>query len=220
VTDSSKKGDALKMPKISLYNRDGEQVDEIEIQAALFEAPFKQGALHQTVVSQATRRRLGTASSKDRSEVRGGGAKPWPQKGTGRSRHGSTRSPIWVGGGVTFGPQPRDFGTKVPKKMRRAALKSALSDKVREGKLILVDDFAIDTPQTKKMAALLDKLKVSGGALIVGDQPDMNVIKAARNLPRVKTILARQLNSLDILTYNYLVMSKAALQQVEEVFGG
>ncbi len=208
------------MPKISLYNRDGEQVDEIEIQAALFEAPFKQGALHQTVVSQATRRRLGTASSKDRSEVRGGGAKPWPQKGTGRSRHGSTRSPIWVGGGVTFGPQPRDFGTKVPKKMRRAALKSALSDKVREGKLILVDDFAIDTPQTKKMAALLDKLKVSGGALIVGDQPDMNVIKAARNLPRVKTILARQLNSLDILTYNYLVMSKAALQQVEEVFGG
>ncbi len=208
------------MPKISLYNRDGEQVDEIEIQAALFEAPFKQGALHQTVVSQATRRRLGTASSKDRSEVRGGGTKPWPQKGTGRSRHGSTRSPIWVGGGVTFGPHPRDFGTKVPKKMRRAALKSALSDKVREGKLILVDDFAIDTPQTKKMAALLDKLKVSGGALIVGDQPDMNVIKAARNLPRVKTILARQLNSLDILTYNYLVMSKAALQQVEEVFGG
>lgn len=208
------------MPKISLYNRDGEQVDEIEIQATLFEAPFKQGALHQTVVSQATRRRLGTASSKDRSEVRGGGTKPWPQKGTGRSRHGSTRSPIWVGGGATFGPQPRDFGTKVPKKMRRAALKSALSDKVREGKLILVDDFAIDTPQTKKMAALLDKLKVSGGALIVGDQPDMNVIKAARNLPRVKTILARQLNSLDILTYNYLVMSKAALQQVEEVFGG
>ncbi len=208
------------MPKISLYNRDGEQVDEIEIQAALFEAPFKQGALHQTVVSQATRRRLGTASSKDRSEVRGGGTKPWPQKGTGRSRHGSTRSPIWVGGGATFGPHPRDFGTKVPKKMRRAALKSALSDKLREGKLILVDDFAIDTPQTKKMAALLDKLKVSGGALIVGDQPDMNVIKAARNLPKVKTILARQLNSLDILTYNYLVMSKAALQQVEEVFGG
>jgi large subunit ribosomal protein L4 len=208
------------MPKLSLYNRDGEQVDEIEIQAALFEAPFKQGALHQTVVSQATRRRLGTASSKDRSEVSGGGTKPWPQKGTGRSRHGSTRSPIWVGGGATFGPQPRDFSTKVPKKMRRAALKSALSDKVREGKLILVDDFAIDTPQTKKMAALLDKLKVSGGALIVGDQPDMNVIKAARNLPRVKTILARQLNSLDILTYNYLVMSKAALQQVEEVFGG
>ena len=208
------------MPKLSLYNRDGEQVDEIEVQAVLFEAPLKQGALHQTAVSQAARRRQGTASSKDRSEVRGGGSKPWPQKGTGRSRHGSSRSPIWVGGGATFGPRPRDFGTKVPRKMRRAALKSALSDKVKEGKLMVVDDFAIDTPQTKKMAALLDKLKVSGGALIVCDQPDLNVIKAARNLPKVKTILARQLNVLDILTYNYLVMSKAALEQVEEVFGG
>jgi len=208
------------MPKLSLYNRDGEQVDEIEVQAGLFEAPLKQGALHQTAVSQAARRRQGTASSKDRSEVRGGGSKPWPQKGTGRSRHGSSRSPIWVGGGATFGPHPRDFSTKVPKKMRRAALKSALSDKVKEGKLIVVDDFSIDTPQTKKMAALLDKLKVSGGALIVCDKPDLNVIKAARNLPKVKTILARQLNVLDILTYNYLVMSKAALEQVEEVFGG
>lgn len=208
------------MPKLSLYNRDGEQVDEIEVQAVLFEAPFKQGALHQTAVSQAARRRLGSASSKDRSEVSGGGSKPWPQKGTGRSRHGSTRSPIWVGGGATFGPHPRDFGTKVPKKMRRAALKSALSDKVKEGKLMVVDDFAIDTPQTKKMVALLDNLKVTGGALIVSDQPDMNLIKAARNLPKVKTILGRQLNVLDILTYNYLVMSKAALEQVEEVFGG
>lgn len=208
------------MPKLSLYNRDGEQVDEIEVQAVLFEAPFKQGALHQTAVSQAARRRLGSASSKDRSEVSGGGSKPWPQKGTGRSRHGSTRSPIWVGGGATFGPHPRDFGTKVPKKMRRAALKSALSDKVKEGKLMVVDDFAIDTPQTKKMVALLDNLKVTGGALIVSDQPDMNLIKAARNLPKVKTILGRQLNVLDILTYNYLIMSKAALEQVEEVFGG
>jgi len=208
------------MPKLSLYNRDGEQVDEIEVQAVLFEAPFKQGALHQTAVSQAARRRLGTASSKDRSEVSGGGSKPWPQKGTGRSRHGSSRSPIWVGGGATFGPHPRDFGTKVPKKMRRAALKSALSDKVKEGKLMVVDDFAIDTPQTKKMVALLDNLKVTGGALIVSDQPDLNLIKAARNLPKVKTILGRQLNVLDILTYNYLVMSKAALEQVEEVFGG
>jgi len=208
------------MPKLSLYNRDGEQVDEIEVQASLFGAPLKKGALHQTAVSQAARRRQGTASSKDRSEVKGGGSKPWPQKGTGRSRHGSTRSPIWVGGGATFGPHPRDFSTRVPKKMRRAALKSALSDKVNEGKLIVVDDFAIDTPQTKKVAALLEKLKVNGGALIVSEQPDLNIIKGARNLPRVKTTLARQLNVLDILTYNYLVMSRAALQQVEEVFGG
>ncbi len=208
------------MPKLSLYNRDGEQVDEIELQASLFGAPLKRGALHQTAVSQAARRRQGTASSKDRSEVRGSGSKPWPQKGTGRARHGSVKSPIWVGGGVTFGPHPRDFSTKVPKKMRRAALRSALSDKVNDGKLIVVDDYAIDTPQTKKVAALLEKLNITGGALIAIDQPDLNIIKGARNLPRVKTILARQLNVLDILTYNYLVMSKAALQQAEEVFGG
>lgn len=208
------------MPKLTLYSKDGEQVDEIEVQADLFEAPLKRGALHQTVVSQAARRRQGTASSKGRSEVRASGSKPWPQKGTGRARHGSVASPIWVGGGVTFGPHPRDFSTKVPKKMRRAALKSALSDKVKEGKLIVVDDFAVDTPQTKKVVALLEKLNVTGGAMIVSDQPDTNLIKGARNLPKVKTILARQLNVLDILTYNYLVMSKAALQQVEEVFGG
>ncbi len=208
------------MPKISLYNRDGEQVDEIEVQASLFGAPLNQGALYQTAVSQTARRRQGTASSKDRSEVRGGGDKPWPQKGTGRARHGSTNSPIWVGGGVTFGPKPRDYSKSVPKKMKRVALKSALSDKYKEGKVVIVDDFAIDAPKTKQMVALLGQLKVEGGALVVNAQPDMNVIMAARNLPKVKTILARQLNVLDILSYNYLVMSKDALEQVEEVFGG
>lgn len=208
------------MPKISIYNSDGEHVDEIEVQAGLFGAPLKQGALHQVAVSQASRRRLGTAASKDRSEVRGSGSKPWPQKGTGRARHGSTRSPIWSGGGVIFGPHPRDFGTKVPKKMRRVALKSALSDKVREGKLLVVDKFEFEAPRTKKMFDLLNKLKVSGSALIVNVDPDRNIIKSARNLPGVKTILVRQLNVLDILSYKYLVISRAALQQVEEVFGG
>ncbi len=208
------------MPKLALFNKEGEKVEDVEVSENIFAAPLKQGALHQTVVVQATRRRQGTASSKDRSEVRGGGSKPWPQKGTGRARHGSTRSPLWAGGGVTFGPHPRDYNPKVPKKMRRAALKSALSDKVNEGKLILVDHYGIDAPKTKQMASLLDNLKVNGGALVVLDQPDVNLIKAARNLPRVKTVNARQLNTLDIITYNYLVMSKAALQQVEEVFGG
>ncbi len=208
------------MPKLSLYNRDGEQVDEIEVQASLFGAPLKKGALYQTAVSQAARRRQGTASTKDRSEVRGGGDKPWPQKGTGRARHGSVNSPIWVGGGVTFGPKPRDYHKTVPKKMRRAALKSALSDKYNEGKLVVVDDFAIDAPKTKQMAAMLDHLKVDSGALVVNALSDDNVIKAARTLPKVKTILARQLNVLDILNHDYLVMSKDALEQVEEVFGG
>ena len=208
------------MPKLSLYNRDGEQVDEIEVQASLFGAPLKKGALYQTAVSQAARRRQGTASTKGRSEVRGGGDKPWPQKGTGRARHGSVNSPIWVGGGVTFGPKPRDYHKTVPKKMRRAALKSALSDKYNEGKLVIVDDYAIDAPKTKQMVSMLDHLNVDGGALVVNAQSDNNVIKSARNLPRVKTILARQLNVLDILNHDYLVMSKDALEQVEEVFGG
>ncbi len=208
------------MPKLSLYNKDGEQVDQIEAQDAIFAAPIKPAAMHQAVVSQAARKRLGTASSRDRGEIRGGSSKPWPQKGTGRSRHGSTNSPIWTGGGVAFGPQPRDYDPKMPKKMRRAALKSALSDKVNEGKLLVVDEFVFDAPQTKIMAGLLKKLNVSDGALIVSDQPDLNMIKAARNLPRVKTILARQLNVLDVLTYDHLVMSKAALKEVEEVFGG
>jgi len=208
------------MPKLSLYNNEGEQVDQIEVPEALFAAPIRQGAMHQAAVSQAARRRLGTASTRDRDEIRGGAGKPWPQKGTGRSRHGSTTSPIWTGGGVAFGPRPRDYDPKMPKKMRRAALKSALSDKVNDGKLLVIDAFVFEAPQTKIMAGLLKKLNVNDGALIVSDQPDLNMIKAARNLPRVKTILARQLNVLDILTYNHLVISKEALKQVEEVFGG
>lgn len=208
------------MPTVSLFNSDGEAIKKIKLPDTLFAAPIKKGALYQTAVSQSARRRQGTASSKDRSEVRGGGAKPWPQKGTGRARHGSSRSPIWVGGGATFGPHPRNFGTSVPKKMRRVALKSALSDKFKDGKIMVVDDFQFAEPQTKKMTLLLSNLKVDGGALIVSAKTDLNLIKSARNLPRVKTILARQLNVLDILTYNYLVMNQDALKQVEEVFGG
>jgi large subunit ribosomal protein L4 len=213
------KGEALIMPKLTLYNRDGEEVSEVEVRAELFAAPIKKGALYHTAVAQRARRRQGTAATKGRSFVRGGGAKPWPQKGTGRARHGSIRSPIWVGGAVTFGPHPRSFGYKVPKKIRRAAFCSALSAKVREGKLIVVDDFKIERPQTKAMVRLLENLKASGGALIVTAQTDENVIKSARNLPGVNTITAPQLNVLDILNHNYLVLSQDALEKVEEVFG-
>lgn len=207
------------MAKLALYNRDGEQVGEIEVQAALFEAPMKQGALYQTAVSQAANRRQGTAASRDRGEVRGGGGKPWPQKGTGRARHGSTRSPIWVGGGTVFGPHPRDYGFTVPKKVRRAALKSVLSAKVREGKLLVVDDFVIEEPKTRAVVQILKNLNASGKSLIVTGRPDQNVIKSARNLPGVKTTEARQLNVLDILSYDYLVMTRDALEKVQEVFG-
>lgn len=208
------------MPKLTLYNRDGEQVSEVEVREGLFAAPVNKEALYHAAVAQNARRRRGTASTKSRSFVRGGGAKPWPQKGTGRARHGSIRSPIWVGGAVTFGPHPRSFGYRVPKKIRRSALCSALSDKVREGKLIVVDDFKIEQPRTKAMVSLLKNLKATGGALVVTAQSDPNVIKSARNLPKVKTLTAPQLNALDILSYNYLILSRDALEKVQEVFGG
>lgn len=207
------------MPSLALYNRDGEQVGEIEVQPALFAAPIKKGALYQTTISQAARKRQGTSAARDRSEVSGGGNKPWAQKGTGRARHGSTRSPIWVGGGSVFGPHPRDYGFTVPKKIRRAALRSALSAKVGRGMLLVVDDLAVTEPKTKSMVQLLNKLKVSKSTLIITAEPNLNVIKSARNLPRVKTIAARQLNVLDILSYDYLIMTGEALGIVQEVFG-
>ncbi|NMD43343.1 MAG: 50S ribosomal protein L4 [Firmicutes bacterium] len=207
------------MPKLTLYNRDGEKVKEVAVRAELFAAPIRKGALYQTAVAQMARRRQGSAATKGRSLVRGGGAKPWPQKGTGRARHGSIRSPIWVGGAVTFGPHPRNFGYRIPKKVRRAALCSALSAKALEEKLIVVDDFKIDQPRTRAVVNLLKNLKASGKALIVTACADENVIKSARNLPGVKTITAPQLNVLDILNHNYLVLSQDALEKVEEVFG-
>ncbi|HPU01515.1 MAG: 50S ribosomal protein L4 [Firmicutes bacterium] len=207
------------MPKLTLYNRDGEQLSELEVQAGLFDAPLKKGALYYTAIAQRARRRQGTAATKNRSLVRGGGAKPWPQKGTGRARHGSIRSPIWVGGAVVFGPHPRSYAYRVPKKVRRAALASALSDRVREGKLIVVDDFQIEQPKTKAVVRLLENLQVSGSALLVTAQPDVNVIKSARNLPGVKTLTAAQLNVLDILNHEYLILSREALEKVQEVFG-
>ncbi|MBS3942929.1 MAG: 50S ribosomal protein L4 [Dethiobacter sp.] len=207
------------MPSLTLYNRDGEQVGEIEVQTALFAAPIKKSALYQTTISQAARKRQGTSAVRDRSEVRGGGNKPWAQKGTGRARHGSTRSPIWVGGGSVFGPHPRDYGFTVPKKIRRAALRSALSAKVGLGMLLVVDDLGVQEPKTKSMIQLLNKLKVFKSALIITAEPNPNVIKSARNLPRIKTTIARQLNVLDILSYDYLIMTGEALGIVQEVFG-
>ena len=207
------------MPKLTLYNRDGEQVSEVEVQTGLFAASINEGALYHTAAAQMAGRRRGTAATKGRSFVRGGGAKPWPQKGTGRARHGSIRSPIWVGGAVTFGPHPRNFGYRVPKKMRRVALRSALSAKVQEEKLVVVDDFKIKKPQTRALVGLLEKLGATGKTLIVTAQPDENIIKSARNLPGVKTIIAPQLNVLDILDHDYLVLSQDALKKVEEVFG-
>ncbi len=208
------------MPKLALYNQDGEQVGEVNVNTGLFEAPIKKGALYQTAMAQSARRRQGTAAVRDRSEVRGGGSKPWVQKGTGRARHGSIRSPLWVGGGVIFGPHPRNYSFRVPKKVRRAALCSVLTAKLREDKLLIVDKLAVSEPKTKAMVEILSKLNALKSALIVMSHYDKNIDKSVRNLPRVSTITARQLNVLDILKHDCLVMSKEALEKVEEVFGG
>lgn len=207
------------MPKLAVYNLKGEQVGEMDVSTGLFDAPSKKGALYQTALAQAARRRQGTASTKTRGEVSGGGSKPWGQKGTGRARHGSIRSPIWKGGGIVFGPHPRSYGYRVQKKVRRAALQEALSAKSREGKLLVVEELNLSEPKTRIVAGILDNLKARGGTLIATARPNVNLIKSARNLPAVKTTLAEQLNVLDLLKYEYLVLTREALAKVEEVFG-
>ncbi|HOP68288.1 MAG: 50S ribosomal protein L4 [Dethiobacteria bacterium] len=207
------------MPKLALYNQEGVPVGELEVPEAIFAAPVKEAAVYSAAMAQEARRRQGNAATKNRGEVRGGGSKPWVQKGTGRARHGSIRSPIWVGGGTVFGPRPRDYGFAVPKKVRRAAVKSVLSSKAQENKLLVIEGFNLERPRTKEMIQILNKLQVAGKALIVTAEPEPNVIKSARNLPGVKTILADQLNVLDLLNHDYLLMTRAALERVQEVFG-
>jgi large subunit ribosomal protein L4 len=174
--------------------------------------------MHQAVLTFLANRRLGTAATKTRAEVSGGGRKPWRQKGTGRARHGSIRSPIWKGGGVVFGPEPRSFRMSMQKKVRRLALKSALTSKTNNGSLIVLDQLAMERPKTKEMAGILKNLKTGRKVLLVLDGPQESVIKSVRNIPGVKTLNARQLNVYDILNSESLVMTRDAAVLVEEVF--
>ena len=206
------------MPIISLFNMQGEEVGEVELKDNIFDVDISDAAMHRVVKMHLANRRRGTASVKDRSEVRGGGRKPWRQKGTGRARHGSIRSPIWVGGGTTFGPTPRDFSYKVPKKVKRLALKSALTSKVRDGDMDLVDALNFESPKTKDMIKALENLKVGRKVLVVLNGSDENAVKSARNIPGVKTIPANLLNVYDVLNYHNLVVTQDALAKVEEVF--
>lgn len=207
------------MSKIPVLNKDGEHVGDVDLKEELFMAPIREGALYYTVIAQQANARLGTASTKKRGEVRGGGRKPWAQKGTGRARHGSIRSPIWVGGAVTFGPRPeRNYSRKVTRRVKRIALQSALSAKVRDNRLIIVEDMYLDKPKTSAIKMMLENLKAHPKVLLVTAKPDINVIKSARNLPGVKTTLAHQINVVDILIYDYLIMTREALTRVEEVF--
>ncbi len=206
------------MPIIELLNMQGERVGEIELHPGIFDCKVKKSLLHDVARMLLNNKRLGTASTKTRGEIRGGGKKPWRQKGTGRARAGSIRSPIWKGGGTVFGPKPRDYRFVLPKKVKRAALYSALSAKAQENQITVLDALSLAQPKTKEIAQLLDVLKVQGKALLVTGGPDLNVYRSGRNIPGVKTIVARQLNVLDILNHDTLIMTKDAVASVEEVF--
>lgn len=206
------------MPKVNVYNMLGEQVEEIELSEAIFGIEINQHVVYEVVKNQLANKRQGTQSTKTRSEVRGGGRKPWKQKGTGRARQGSTRAPHFTGGGVTFGPKPRDYSYKVPKKVRRLALKSVLTSKVQENEIIVIDAINFDAPKTKDMANFLTKINADKKALIVMGEKNVNVIKSADNIPTVATALVNTINVYDILKYNSLIITKDALRKVEEVY--
>lgn len=205
------------MPKVAVYNMQGEVVGEMELSDEVFGCPVNEAVLHSAVVMQLASRRLGTASTKTRGEVSGGGRKPWRQKGTGRARAGSIRSPLWRKGGIVFGPKPRKYGYRLPKKVRRLALRSALSAKVQEGNLVVVEDLNLPEIKTKEMVKVLKALKAEPKALVVTAAYDEKVEKSARNIPGVLPMEAKGLNVYDILYHDKLVMTKEAVAKVEEV---
>ncbi|MGC6587569.1 50S ribosomal protein L4 [Paenibacillus sp. Dod16] len=205
------------MPKVALYNVSGSQVGEVELNEAVFGIEPNAHVLHSAVLLQRASLRRGTHKVKGRSEVRGGGRKPWKQKGTGRARQGSIRSPQWKGGGVVFGPTPRSYTFKLPKKVRRLAIKSALSSKVIDNAIIVLDQLTLNAPKTKEFAKILSNLKVGRKALIVAPSYDDNVALSARNIPGVKFVAADGINVLDVLSYDQLIITKEAVQKVEEV---
>ena len=206
------------MPKVNVYNMLGEQVGEIELDENVFGIEVNQHVVYEVVKNQLANKRQGTQSAKTRAEVRGGGRKPWRQKGTGRARQGSIRAPHFSGGGVTFAPKPRDYSYSVPKKVRRLAMKSALTSKVLSNEIIVIDEINFDAPKTKDMANFLTKINADKKALIVMGEKNVNVIKSANNIPNVQTALVNTLNVYDILKYNSFIITKDAVRKVEEVY--
>ena len=205
------------MANVKVYNMEGKEVGTLELNDAVFGVEVNEHLMHLAVVGQLANKRQGTQSAKTRNEVSGGGRKPWKQKGTGHARQGSTRAAQWVGGGMIFAPKPRDYSVKMNKKEKAAAIKSALSSRVAEEKIYVVDSLSFDEIKTKKMAAVLDSLKVEK-ALVVLDKKDENVILSARNLPEVRTVMSNGINVYDILKYGSLVITKEAVAQIEEVY--
>ena len=206
------------MPKLSVYNISGEITGEIELNEIVFGVEFNEAVVHQAVVMQLANQRQGTSATKTRAMVRGGGRKPWKQKGTGRARCGSNRSPVWVGGGTTFGPQPRSYAKKMPRQARRLALRCALSAKVAAGQVVVVEGLTFDAPKTKNVAALLNAFEAADAkALLITAAAEKNVELSARNMPKVTTITTMGLNCFDILNSNKVILAKEAVEKIEEV---
>ena len=205
------------MAKVSVYNIDGKEVGSIELNDAVFGVEVNEHLVHLAVVNQLANKRQGTQSAKTRSEVSGGGRKPWRQKGTGHARQGSTRAPQWTGGGVVFAPKPRDYSFKMNKKEKKIALLSALSSKVNDSKIVVLDSFNLDEIKTKKFAEVMNNIKVSN-ALFVIEGENKNVGLSGRNNPTVKVSATNEINTYDVLKYDTLVVTKAAVEKLEEVY--
>lgn len=205
------------MAKVSVYNIEGNQVGEMELNDAIFGVEVNNHLVHMAVVNHLASKRQGTQSAKTRSEVSGGGKKPWRQKGTGHARQGSTRAPQWTGGGVVFAPVPRDYSFKLNKKEKRAALKSALTSRVQENKLIVVDELKFDEIKTKNFKQVMDNLKVVKGLVVINEN-DKNVVMSAKNLAKVNTTLTSTLNVYDIMKAGTVVLTKDAVKTIEEVY--
>ncbi len=205
------------MANVSVYNMEGKEVGSMELNDAIFGVEVNEHLVHMAVVQQLANNRQGTQKAKTRSEVRGGGRKPWRQKGTGHARQGSTRAPQWTGGGVVFAPTPRDYSFKINKKEKRAALKSALTSRVADNKFIVLDELKLDAIKTKDFVKVMNNLNVSK-ALVVMNDSDINVVKSAANVPGVKTTMTNTLNVYDILKYDTVVTTKAAVEAIEEVY--
>lgn len=204
--------------QVPLYNQQGDEISQIELRDDIFGIEPNTAVMHQAYLRQMANARQGTHDTKTRGQVRGGGKKPWKQKGTGRARQGTTRAPQWKGGGIVFGPHPRSYEQKMPRKMRHLALKSALAAKAQENQIKVIDEITLDGVRTREMKTILDRLSAKPSVLILMPEANTNVLKSANNLSKVKTLRTGYLNVRDLLSYEYVLMSKAALSAVESFF--
>ena len=205
------------MANVSVFNMEGSEIGKMDVSDAIFAVPINEHLVHMAVLQQLANKRQGTQKAKTRSEVSGGGRKPWRQKGTGHARQGSTRAPQWKGGGVVFAPTPRDYSFKMNKKEKQLALKSVLTSRVQDNKLIVLDELKLNDIKTKKFKEVMDNLKVTKAMVVIGEQ-DANVICSARNLPTISTVVAKDINVYDILKGDTLVITKDAVAKIEEVY--